>query len=274
MYDNIDDKHTHDIQSYEFVSFSEILSNSDSVEKYKFGDLGQDRLIRQPKHQSVIKKERINAKNNMFIINPIVEKHRGLKDQEAEELENHIREEVERRVEELKDIAYNEGYESGVVKGQEDIIEQLKAESQEKILELTEMINSVLELRDEIVVEQKHQFYVILKDLVKWLTLKEVDKDDEYTSRLLEKLLLELNSKANLLIHVNQLQFERMPEVLEVVQAKLGELRNVRVEIDYQMDTPGLMIESENGIIDGSLEQQFKTIDKLFESVGVFESGE
>ena len=52
---------------------------------------------------------------------------------------------------------------------------------------------------------------------------------------------------------------------------RLGELTNIRVEEALNMDQPGLIVESENGIIDGSIEAQFKNLEKLFESVGIFE---
>ena len=63
-----------------------------------------------------------------------------------------------------------------------------------------------------------------------------------------------------------------MPEVLEVVQGKLGELTNTRVEIDYDIEAPGIVVESQNGIVNGSLKTQLDSLDKLFEAVGLASS--
>ena len=52
---------------------------------------------------------------------------------------------------------------------------------------------------------------------------------------------------------------------------KVGKLTNVRVEADLDMKENGIMLESENTIIDGSLKAQFESIDKLFLSVGLNE---
>jgi flagellar assembly protein FliH len=58
-----------------------------------------------------------------------------------------------------------------------------------------------------------------------------------------------------------------MPEVIQTVETRLGQLTNVRVEIVPEINHPGIILESENGLIDGSLEGVFQNIDKIFEQV-------
>ena len=111
-----------------------------------------------------------------------------------------------------------------------------------------------------------------MKNLTKWITLKELENDGKYLERLMEKLLLEIQSRSNLLIQVNMNDFQKMPEVLEVVQSKLGELKNVRVEVDPAILTRGIILESDNGIINATMEEQFKSLDKLFEEVLIDDS--
>ena len=60
-----------------------------------------------------------------------------------------------------------------------------------------------------------------------------------------------------------------MPEVLDHLHEKLGELENVRVEVDYDIEGPGIILESQNGIINGTLKEQFNSLDKLFKTVGL-----
>lgn len=55
--------------------------------------------------------------------------------------------------------------------------------------------------------------------------------------------------------------------MVEAVEARLGQLSNVRVEIVPEINHPGIILESENGLIDGSLEGVFQNIDKIFELV-------
>jgi flagellar biosynthesis/type III secretory pathway protein FliH len=58
-----------------------------------------------------------------------------------------------------------------------------------------------------------------------------------------------------------------MPSVVEAIQAKLGEMKNIRIEPETELRGRGLILESENNLIDGSMESLFATIDKMFASV-------
>ena len=62
-----------------------------------------------------------------------------------------------------------------------------------------------------------------------------------------------------------------MPDVLAVVQKKLGSIENVRVEVDYETSKNGINLECDNGIINGTFEEQFRTMDRLFHAVGINE---
>ena len=108
----------------------------------------------------------------------------------------------------------------------------------------------------------------MVKNLTKWIVLKEVD-EKYYLARLLEKLIHEINTKTGLVLHVNEKSFGHMPEIIKIVERKVGVLTNVRVEVDLDLDETGIVLESENTIIDGSLDAQFKSLDKLFTSVGI-----
>ena len=131
------------------------------------------------------------------------------------------------------------------------------------------MINDVLVLKEEIVNNQKQDLYNLVRNLTKWVILRELKEDGEYITRLLEKLVTEIQTKANLLVQVDQKSFEGMEDVLETVQERIGTLKNVRVEVDYDIDGQGIIIDSDNGIINGTFEEQMISLDKLFESVGL-----
>jgi flagellar assembly protein FliH len=258
------------VSEFEFPRFTEEVENNGPKE-FKFGQLLPDDFKRAETHQRVIKIERADAQKNNFTISPIVRQHRGMIDQESDERERRIRDEVERRVTLLEEDAFKKGFEDGVERGRQEIFEQTRSESDEKLQTLTGMISEVLAGRDRLIAEEKANIYKLVRTLTKWVILRELSDDGRYVERLLEKLVQEVQTKSNLLIQVDTNQFEAMPEVLEQVQKRLGELKNVRVEVDYGLTGPGIIIESENGIVNGTLSQQMASLDKLFASVGLAE---
>lgn len=261
-------KQTANVTDYQFQSFNEIEEGSNGVKLFEFKPLlSEVQVASRPEFQKTIKAERTFAKSTQFKVNPIVEQFRGLKDQEEREYEDRVEEEVQRRVQMIQDDAFKAGFEEGINQGREEIFQQMRKTVDQKLENFSDMITDVLNTQEEILSNQKTEIYQLLRNLSKWIVLRELNEDGKYIERLLEKLLLEMQSRNNLLIQVNPADFSKMPEVLEHVQSRLGELKNVRVEIDSSVKTKGIIVESENGIINAAMEEQFKNLDKLFEDV-------
>ena len=224
-------KYSGAVEEYQFQSFSE--GGNEKVLNYNFQNLGQFKGKDEKElHQKTIKIERGFATQNQFKINSIVEEHRGLKQQAADEFEARIQDEVEKRVAEISESAFKAGFEEGLSEGRDAIFNELRNEVEKKLEDFNLMINDVIASYEVVFSKQKNEMYALIKNLTKWIILRELDGDGKYVERLLEKLLQEIQVRHNLLIQVSEAHFQHMPEVLEHVQKKLGELKNVRVEID------------------------------------------
>lgn len=220
--------------------------------------------------EEVIRSERELESGSAFSILPLVKEHRGLLDQEERDYEATIEAEVQRRLKELYDKTKEQAYQDGHQEGYEKAYAQGMESITERVEDFVDMMNDVKNQTNEIIEYNKKDSIEMIKNLTKWITLKELE-DEEYLTRLLNKLILEMNTKSNLIVRVNKESFKYMPEVIEKVEAKVGELTNVRVEVDLDHDEKGIILESENGIIDASLEAQFKSLDKIFEAVSTDE---
>ncbi len=261
-------KQTGSVTEYQFQNFNEVEEASDIVKLFEFKPLfNNSQITAKADFQKTIKNERVAAKTSNFKVNPIVEQFRGLRDQEEREYEDRVELEVKRRVQLVSEEAYKIGFDEGVKQGREEIFDQMRSSVDEKLDDFSVMVADVLKTQEEILANQKKEMYQLLRNLSKWIVLRELDEDGKYIERLLEKLLLEMQCRHNLLILVNPTDFSAMPEVLEHVQARLGELKNVRIEMDTSVRTKGIIVESENGIINATMEEQFKSLDKLFEDV-------
>jgi len=254
------------IVDFKFPSFNDEPANL-KINNFTFEDLEQKTRKNPASIEKKLRIERDFADNAHFEISPIVRQHRGINKLENEEKETRISEEVSRRVAEIEQDAYNKGFTEGQKIGQAEVFKETRAVTEEKLISFTEMINFVLQTQEEIINQQKSELYLLLKNLTKWIILRELKDDGEYIERLLEKLIRELKVKSNLLIKVNENGFKGMEDVLQTVQENLGELENVRVEVDYDVDECGLIVETKNAIIDGTMEQQFLKLDELFRTV-------
>ena len=256
------------VEDYKFKSFSDEGVEADKVTLFEFKPLSSlNQAFAKSEFQQIIKEERTHAKNNQFKVNPIVEKYRGLKDQEEQEYQDAVEKEVVRRIGEIQDEAFKVGFEEGLNQGREEIFNEMRNVVDQKLDNFSQMVTEVLKTQEDILTLQKKGIYHLLKNLTKWIIIRELKEDGKYVERLLEKLLLEIQARSNLLIQINSNDFKEMPEILEHVQSRLGELKNVRVEIDSSITTSGMIVESDNGIINATMEEQFRSLDKLFEDV-------
>jgi len=263
------------IQNYDFETFLGSEESDFEHKEFDVPDFEEGKLIKRNVKSIVnVAIEKDSALQTGFQISPIVQEHRGHKEIELNQNKRRISKEVEIRINQLRDEAYKDGYNEGLRQGKEDALEQLKENSEDKLARLTEMISEAVKYKKDLLSNDKTEVYRLVRDLTKWIVLRELKSDDEYIERLIEKMIHELGEKNNLIIHVNQEQFEDMPEVLEKVQEKLGELSNVRTVVNYDLNKNGIKIESESGIICADIEKQFENLNKIFESVGVIEGEE
>lgn len=257
------------VQDYKFHEFSQrVIKNKDmTVKHYEIPVLENVMLKEKKELSNLIKEERNFAAISEFSISPIVKQYRGMKQQETDEYNDKIKEEVAKEINRIKDQWAQKGYEEGKKLGYEEVKKISLLQLEEQINVIKGMIEEVLKNKLQILNIQKEQILDLIKAFTKWIIIKEIKEDKDYIPRLFEKLVMELGTKENLLVKINKEHFQSMPNILEIIQQKLGELKNIRLEVDYEQEKPGIVLESLNGIIDGSFDSQMKNLDKVFVSV-------
>jgi len=258
------------IEKYTFSAFDKVIKDqTGAVNDFSLQEFSQGQVLDLKDHREKIIVEALKAEEKNFIISPVVKQHRGLAEQEKSERERYINDIVEKRVFKIQEDAFKSGFEEGFKKGHQDVLDETKKAVEEKLTALTAMIERVQATEVDILKAQKSELYKMIRTLTKWVILRELKDDGEYLSRLCERLIIEIGTRDNLFIQINSKDFEAMPEVLEIVQKRIGELKNLRIEVDYDIEEKGIAIESQNGIVRGTLKEQFKNLDKLFETVGL-----
>ena len=256
-----------DIKTFEFTDLkgTHVVTQSD-FKSFTFDELTGEALKRENITEDSLRSERTFEKKNNFKIDGAVRDSRGLSRQEESDFEKRINEEVSRRLELAYQSAYEEGIEKGKAEGKAEALSLYQEELAKKIEAFGAVVDGMQSQNDKIFEKNRVEIYTFIKRFTKWVILKEVN-DKVYLETLLEKLILELNARKNLIIKVGKANFENMPDVIQKVEAKLGQLSNLRLEIVPEIHHPGIIIESENGLIDGSMEGVFQNIDKIFEQV-------
>lgn len=242
------------------------VGGSQGFQSFEFRDLSKNAAPANKPNAKIIRAEREAEAKTQFKMDALVRDLRGLSAQEKDDLEKRISEQVEQRIRETREKAYREGVEKGRLEGADAAMREAMAAHERQISEVEGMLADLRRQCEERLESHRHDIYEMSKRLIKWLVLKEV-KDEGYLPKLVEKLVLEMNQRTNLIIRVHPDDFAMMPQVVEALEKRIGNLPNVRVEPDLDMKGRGIVLETENGILDATPDALFQTIDKMFESV-------
>jgi flagellar assembly protein FliH len=257
-----------DIHSFEFADLQGdhvVSGSSKQFQAFSFKSL-EGKAVESQVSDEEVRKERTFEKQNNFRIDDQVRQLRGLSRQEETDFQKMINEEVERRLKMSQEDAYKEGLELGRKEGKEQALAEFSESLSQKVEDLALQLGEIHLQTEKIYAKNRTELQEFIKRFTKWIVMKEIN-DDVYLEKLLEKLILELNCRKNLIVKVGRANFSQMPEVVKIVEARLGQLQNVRIEIVPQVAHPGIILESESALIDGSLEGVFKSIDKIFDQV-------
>ena len=255
-----------EVKPFQFNDLKGSSTPSGDQKLFAFQELTGQSFNRETISDEVLRTERSNEKKHNFKIDNAVRDSRGLSQQEESDIEVKIRQEVNRRLEAAYKEAYAEGLQKGIEEGKTEAFSKYQTELDAKIEEFSGIIEVVKLNSEKILQKNKQEIVEFVKRFAKWIVLKEIN-EKVYLESLLEKLILELNARKNLIIKVGRNNFSQMSEVIQTVEGRLGQLSNVRVEIVPEINHPGIILESENGLIDGSIEGIFQNIDKIFEQV-------
>ena len=252
-------------------SFKSLIPESGDVENFEAFELQSLNEVGKFKNgitEEIIRNERNASDSSAFNFLPEVAEYRGINRQAQDDYEKAVRQEVDRQLQALKEQAYQDGLQQGLEEGKAKAYQESQDFLSAKVDEFVQQLAETQDQINNILLSSKHDAYNIVKNLSKWIVLKDIE-EKYYLARLLEKLIHEVNQKNNLVIHVNEEAFGYMPEIVKIVERKVGKLENARLEIDLDLKENGIKLETENCIIDGSLDAQFKAIDELFKSVGL-----
>jgi len=253
------------ISSYQFKEFANNIQKS-GVSGFEIKELKTSKKNKK-EFEREIRQEREHAKNNEFSFMPFVRDFRGIKKQEEEDYQKRLANEVNERVAQITENAFQKGFKEGKELGQKEIYGELSKKVDEELKQFLAMVEEVRKTKEVVITQEVNEIYDLIKTLSKWIILRELKEDGDYIKRLLEKLIVELQTQSNILVKVNLDWFKEMPQVLEQIKKSFTGIANTRVEFNHDLGQYGMMVESESSLIDGTIESQFSNLDKLFELV-------
>ncbi|MBI2606801.1 MAG: hypothetical protein HYW49_12050 [Deltaproteobacteria bacterium] len=229
------------------------------IEEYKPGKLQDRKGVRYSDVHRTFSDDSAR-KNSRFRLSELT---RGPLSVEAEEeariqfeVKQRLDEELEHRARQTRDYAYREGYEAGKLAARDEVMKAAKP-GFDRFEALTENFE---DLRFDVFKANEELLIRMVYGIAKMVTLKELVEDKDYIRRLVEHLLERLGTRENIKVYVGTEAFLAAEQLRADLAQTIGQLKNISIELDPEIQDPGCRIESDFGEVDARIEVQLRNI--------------
>lgn len=252
------------ISEYQFQNLEQQVSASEGTEDFRFESFNE---LSKKKHNltsTQIRSEREHATQGNFQIDAIVKDYRGVSEQEEEDFQNKVKYEVEQKLKTEKDKALEEGLLQGKESGEKKAYGEVSGLINEQVDQLQELTSLLKKQMDGVLEEHQQALVQFSKAMLKWLVGKEI-QEENYIDRLFFRMIQEVNNHNNLIIRVDVNSMNKIDLLRKVLEEKIGSIDHVRFQVDQNITGQGIIIENDNGLIYGTKDALYESIEKAFE---------
>lgn len=204
--------------------------------------------------------ESAKARDKRFQLSQLAREALAITEDEEREIETRVKERLSTEAQQAREAAQKMGYEEGLKKGHDEAYAEFKAASDEKI----QAIESILREFDgmkAVLFEANQKFLIdLVYRISRMVMLKELTTDREYLLRLSKELIEKTGLRDNLTIKISADDCATIQELRDGLIQSLGTLRNLNVESSPQVRRGGVILESEWGMIDASIDTQLESV--------------
>lgn len=197
-----------------------------------------------------------------FKINELVASQIGLTKIESQKLEEKIEKLAIEKAAEIQEEAYREAYELGQKEGQKDAYESVRADLDDKIEKFSDLIMTISNLKKELVSYNEAHVVKLVAAIAGKVAMQHINENKDAILPILSSALEEAQEEERVMVRVSRADMEFIDSLGETFKQKVDMAKNIKFEIDEDMQRGGCVVETNYGTIDASIEQR---VNKLWE---------
>lgn len=239
------------------------LAAKQQIESFSPGKIKDKKGV---KYKDLQKRFPENRQNSRFQISELARGPLSVNREEElriqKEIAKRLNEQLGKVREEVKKEAFETGFEEGKKLGQQEVLAASKPmlSSLERLIKQFESMSlDVFRANEEFLI---HMVYRLAKSII----LREIKEDKDYVRRLTETVLERLGTRENIKVFVSPKEISATQTLKQDLAQNLGELKNISIEIDSEIETAGCRIETDFGEVDARIEVQ---LENLAQTLGV-----
>ncbi len=201
-----------------------------------------------------------------FKVDKVISEYIGIDQIERESQQKEVAKQALALAQEIQEKAYAEAYALGLEEGKEKafLAEKEKIEKRLKVMEV--ILKEMKKFKTQFMRENESQIVSLCLYMAQRLLFKEVTESSTYIKDVLSKLLETIQRDEEMLIRLSPKDFEWFESNKTSFFKDLHLDPGTKIESDPLISPGGLIIETEFGIVDATIEQRIAKIEEVMKN--------
>lgn len=205
-----------------------------------------------------------------FKLNELISGQIGLAENEHKRIEEKLEALALEKLKEVQEKAYKEAYDVGLEEGRQHAYESVQLELREKLKSLEELIESISNLKKDLVVKNERSLVELVGFIANRLALQHIENDEEAIVNIITAAVEDSQDEERILVKVSEKDFQFLDENAEEMKKKISAMKKIKLEVGEEIKPGGCIVETNYGVVDASVEQRLEKLwDILKEKVPV-----
>ena len=207
-----------------------------------------------------------NENRTDFRVDKIVAEYVGIDELEKESQQKEIAVQALKLSKDVQEKAYAEAYALGLVEGEKKAYDEEKERVNNELVHIKSLIDEIKVIKTNLMKENEKQIVNLCLYLAKRLMMKEVNTDEAYIQGLIKKSLEMAQSDEEVTIRVSSEDNLWIEKHHDTIFKELNLDSSTKVEADESISRGGVIIETNHGVIDATIEQRFDKLESILKN--------
>ena len=198
-----------------------------------------------------------------FRVDKIVSEFVGIEELEKQTQQKEIADQALNLSKDIQEKAYEEAYQLGLKEGKATAYDEEKGRIENELVHIKNLIEEIKVIKTQLMADNEKQIVNLCFYMAKRLLMKEVETNEAYVQTLIKKTVEMAQSEEGVTIRVapeDKIWFESHKET---VFKELNLNSTTRVEEDREVKRGGVIVETQHGVIDATVEQRLEKLESI-----------
>lgn len=203
-------------------------------------------------------------KSSGFHMSDIIRKQTGLKELEAQAVEEQVENRVLGRLKEIQEAAYKEAYDLGLIEGRKESFQASTADIEGRLADLDRLMGNIENIKAELFTQTEGHLVQLAFHMAKRLAAHEISISPDSTLNVIKQAIEVAQSEEQVTVKVAPEQLEFLETLKQEGAKELEHLKKIKLEADKSVTVGGCIVTTNFGEIDSRFEER---VGRLWEAL-------